>query len=267
MHGVVININPTIFTLGSFEFRWYSLAVLAAAATVFFLALKGAKKNSLPPDTITGLAPWVMVGGILGARLFHILDHLSYYLAYPGQMLQFNQGGLAIWGALVGGGAIAVLYAIVKRIPLGLLGDILVPGLLAGQIIGRLGCIINGDAAGGPTGLPWGFIYTNPGASISPSLLGVATHPYPVYEMLWNGVILLAALILRKRVKQQGTLFAIYLSAYALGRLLLTAVRSEPVLFWGLQEAQVFALAAWVLAAIIALRLKLRTPHAEGATR
>ncbi len=267
MNGVVINIDPIIFTLGSFEFRWYSLAVLAAALTVLLCVLRGAKKNNLPREAILSLTPWVMIGGILGARFFHVLDHLSYYLANPGQILQFNQGGLAIWGALVGGGAAVIIYAAIKRIPLGLLGDILVPGLLAGQIIGRLGCIINGDAAGGPTGLPWGFVYTNPGASISPGLLGVSTHPYPVYEMLWNGVILLAVLILRKRVKQQGTLFAIYLSAYALGRLLLTAVRSEPVLFWGLQEAQVFALAAWVLAAIIALRLKLRTPHAEGATR
>ena len=267
MNGIIINIDPVIFRLGSFEFRWYALAILTAAIAAVFLVIRGAKQKGLPTEMVLGLTPWVMVGGILGARLFHVADHLDYYLSYPGQILQIQQGGLAIWGALVGGGLVIVIYAIIKRIPLGLLGDILVPGLLSGQIIGRLGCIINGDAAGGPTTLPWGFIYLNPGASISPDLLGIATHPYPLYEMLWNGAILLAVILVAKRVKRQGVLFAVYLSAYALGRLVLSTLRSEPVLFWGLQEAQVFALAAWALTAIIVSRLIRHKPISEGVTR
>jgi phosphatidylglycerol:prolipoprotein diacylglycerol transferase len=133
--------------------------------------------------------------------------------------------------------------------------DILVPSLLVGQIIGRFGCIINGDAAGGLTTLPWGFIYVHPGASISPDFQGVATHPYPVYEMLWNGAVLAMILTLRKRLTKEGSLFASYLALYALGRLVLTTVRQEPVLFLGLQEAQLLAVAAWALAGTIIFRL------------
>jgi len=264
MNGIVININPVIFQVGHVELRWYSLAVLAAAVAVFFLAVRGAKKKGIPVEIIYNLAPWVLLGGVVGARLFHVLDHLTYYLANPAQIIQLQQGGLAIWGALIGGGLAIAIYARAQRIALGLLADILVPALLVGQIIGRFGCIINGDAAGGATTLPWGFIYTNPAASISPGLLGVPTHPYPVYEMLWNAATLLLVLKLKERFNKNGMLFAVYLALYALGRLLLTGVRHESVLFWGLQEAQVVAIAAWSLAAVIILKLNRRGNPVTG---
>ncbi len=258
MNGIVININPVIFQVGHVELRWYSLAVLAAVVAVFFLAVRGAKQKGIPFDVIYNLAPWVLLGGVVGARLFHVLDHFTYYMANPAQIIQIQQGGLAIWGALIGGGLAIVIYARAQRLSLGLLADILVPALLVGQIIGRFGCIVNGDAAGGATTLPWGFIYTNPASSIAPSLLGVPTHPYPVYEMLWNAATLLLVFKLKGRFSQNGMLFAVYLALYALGRLILTGVRHETVLFWGLQEAQVLALVAWGLAAAIIIKLNRR---------
>lgn len=264
MNGIVININPVIFQVGHVELRWYSLAVLAAAVAVFFLAVRGARRKGLPFEIIYNLAPWVLLGGVVGARLFHVLDHLTYYLANPAEIIQLQQGGLAIWGALIGGGLAIAIYARVRRLSLGLLADILVPAILVGQIIGRLGCIVNGDAAGGATALPWGFIYTNPASSISPALLGVPTHPYPVYEMLWNAATLLVVLKLKGRFSQDGMLFAVYLILYALGRLILTGVRYESVLFWGLQEAQLLAIAAWALAAVIIIKLTRRGNPVTG---
>lgn len=168
------------------------------------------------------------------------------------------QGGLAIWGALAGGGLAAVIFAKVKQIPFGRLADALVPGLLAAQIIGRFACIIDGDAVGGATTLPWGFTYINPGAMVPPGLLGVPVHPYPVYDQLWNLLGLAIALKLRHYLKTDGLLFLSYLSIYAVGRFVLTFVRQERVWFWGLQEAQVTAIAILVIsmAAFIYLRRK-----------
>ncbi len=144
------------------------------------------------------------------------------------------------------------LYAKRRSLPLARLADGAVPALLVGQIIGRIGCIVNGDAYGGTTGLPWGFVYSHPDALIPGHLWGIPTHPYPVYEMIWNLAILLSLWLVRTRVKTDGLLFFSYIFLYSLGRFVLSFVRQEKIWFWGLQEAQVIALIA-LLASILAI--------------
>ena len=175
-------------------------------------------------------------------------------------MFAFWQGGLAIWGALAGGGLAVVIFARLKQISFGHLVDALVPGLLVAQIIGRFACIIDGDAVGSATTLPWGFTYINPGAMVPAGLLGLPVHPYPVYDQLWNLVGLAIALKLRRHLKTDGLLFLIYLSIYAAGRFVFTFVRQEKIWFWGLQEAQVIAIAILVIsvAAMVYLWRKAR---------
>jgi phosphatidylglycerol:prolipoprotein diacylglycerol transferase len=240
VNGIVINIDPIALRLGAFELRWYTLAVMAAVVAALVVIFREARKKGIPSDEIQSAAVWVLIAGIVGARFFHILDHWDYYLTNPRMIIGFQ--GLAIWGAMFGGGLALVIFAWRKHLPIGRLFDIAVPGLLVAQIIGRFGCIVNGDAYGGLTSLPWGFIYINPHAMIPASLFGLPTHPYPVYEQIWNALTLLGLWRLNKAFKRDGLVFFSYLIFYSIGRMLLTLVRQETVVFWGLQEAQAIAL-------------------------
>ncbi|OGO21617.1 MAG: prolipoprotein diacylglyceryl transferase [Chloroflexi bacterium RBG_16_50_9] len=243
MDGIVIDINPMALHIGHFMLNWYSIIVILAIIAAVVVSIREGKRKGISSETIYALAPWVLIGGILGARLFHVIDRWEYYAGNPLQIFAFWQGGLAIWGALAGGGLAAVIFARRRQIPFGRLVDTLVPGLLVAQIIGRFACIIDGDAVGGPTTFPWGFIYTNPDAMVPAGLLGVPLHPYPVYDQLWNLIGLAIALKLRHHLKTDGLLFLSYLSIYAVGRFIFTFVRQEKIWFWGLQEAQVIAVA------------------------
>ncbi len=261
MNGIVINIDPVLLRLGSFELHWYSLTIILAIVVATVIWVRRGRKKGIDSDSIYSMALVGVVSAIIGARLVHVIDHWEHYSANPGQILQFQQGGLAIWGGLAVGGAAVVLYSRLKHIPLGRLADALAPGLLLAHMVGRIGCIINGDAYGGITDLPWAFIYTNPGAMIPATFFGVPTHPYPVYEIIWNGLALALVLWIDRRYRKDGLAFLSYLSVYSLGRFVLTFVRQENITLWGMQQAQVIALLVFFasLGAIIYI-VRMRRP-------
>lgn len=264
MNGITINIDPVIVHLGGFAIRWYSLTFAGGIALAILLTLREARRRGLNTDKVSNVALWAVVGGLVGARLFHVVDRLGYYLDNPQLIPAIHQGGLAIWGGLITGGLVAFIVARREGIPALKLADTTAIGLIAGQMVGRLGCIINGDAYGGPTTMPWGFVYVNPGAMIPDALKGIPTHPYPVYEILWDLALLGVLLLLRRRRLPGGLLFLTYVAGYALGRFGLTLVRQEAVWFLGLQEAQVIALAALALAVVGGVYLtRFHPPGAE----
>lgn len=262
MGPIEIGLDPVIIQIGHFGIRWYNLGIMAGLAAGIALTLREGRRKGISGDEIWGLALWGVIGGLIGARLFHVIDNLGAYLANPGAILAFQEGGLSIFGAIVGGLLAALFQARRRRWPFLLLMDTAAPGLILGQAIGRIGCIVNGDALGPPTDLPWGLVYTNPGA-MAPTL-GVPYLPAQVYEMVWDLAIFVFLWVARKRIRKEGLLFVSYLLLYALNKFIVSFWRENVILAFGLREAQIVALGLLALSAVAYLILFRRQTPQKG---
>jgi phosphatidylglycerol:prolipoprotein diacylglycerol transferase len=260
--GIVVAIDPVLFELGAFAVRWYGLMIAAGIALGVLVALREARRLGVSEDATYSCALWGTLGGLAGARLFHVVDRTDFYLQNPAAALAIQQGGLAVWGAVVGGVAAGALYCRLAGLPIRLMAEVAAPGLLLGQIVGRLGGLINGDAYGAPFDSPWSLIYVHQAALIPD--LGEPTHPYPLYEMLWNALVLGAIWRRRRLPHRQGTVFLAYLVLYALGRFALGFVRQETIVLFGLQQGQLIALPVIALALPPLLRRSYGPPTAAA---
>jgi phosphatidylglycerol:prolipoprotein diacylglycerol transferase len=238
---ITITIDPIIFSLGHFMVRWYGLIVLTAIGIAVWLTAREAERKGFKKDEIYDGALWVVIGGLIGARLFHVLDHWPHeFAANPIRALYIWEGGLAIWGGVVGGLIAVAILAQRRGWRLPRLLDAIAPGLVLAQAIGRVACIITGDAMGKPTTGPFGFAYTSPNAMVLK--LGVYYTPMPVYEIIVNLGIFAVLWQLRKKNWPDGLLFLLYLSLYSVERFLLGFTSSYQIIALGLTQSQIVAL-------------------------
>jgi phosphatidylglycerol:prolipoprotein diacylglycerol transferase len=243
---VTINVDPIIFRVGHFMVRWYGLIAMVAIIAGIVIALREARRKGLRENDLGDAIVWLLVAGILGARLFHVIDHWAdEYAANPVRALYIWEGGLAIWGAVIGGLFALAIYAWRRGLYLGVLVDTVAPGLVLGQAIGRLACIITGDAIGKVTNGPIGFAYANPGAMVPQ--LGVYYAPTPLYEFLMNLGIFALLWKLRTRRLPNGALFLIYLVLYSAGRFVITFWSAYQTVAFGLNQAQLISIAGLAL--------------------
>jgi phosphatidylglycerol:prolipoprotein diacylglycerol transferase len=268
-----IGMDPNIFTAGSFTMSWHGLFTGLAVLAAVILSARLSKEKAIAIEDVYSIALWGVIGGIIGARLFHVIDKWSTIYQYnPKQMLYFWEGGLSLYGALVGGFVFGITYAAIRKLPLGKVSDLAAPGMVLAQAIGRIGCLINGDAYGTPTSLPWGVLYTHPDAEATagPWVNGqlVAGHPVPAYEIIWDLLILALLLRLRKRLKNNWMLFLIYASLYSVGRFGFSFVRGDEEAVLGpLHQAQVISLIIIVVAVPLITLLSIRpTPNLKKVT-
>jgi len=240
---ITISIDPVIFSIGHLMLRWYGIIVSVAIGAGIWLAAREAERKGFAKEEIYDGALWVILAGMLGARLFHVIDHWpDEFAADPIRVLYIWEGGLAIWGGVVGGLVAVAVLAWRRGWRLPRLLDAAAPGLVLGQAIGRFACIITGDSVGKPTSGPFGFAYTRPGAMVPQ--LGVYYVPTPVYEIVMNLVIFAVVWRLRDRKLPEGGLFLVYLVLYSAGRFVVTFWSAYQVVAFGLNQAQLISLAA-----------------------
>jgi phosphatidylglycerol:prolipoprotein diacylglycerol transferase len=241
-----VGIDPIALSIAGTPVRWYSIMMAAATLTVIAWAAMSAYKIKFKTETVYMAATWAIVGGLVGARLVHVIDQWDYYKAQP--MAVFGLNGLAIFGAILGASAAVWLASKVHHFSFAPLADMVAPGALLAQAIGRIGCAINGCCDGKATALPWGFVYTNPD-SMAP--IGVSTQPSVVYELLFDLVLFAIVWRLRGRLRPAGSLFVFYLAAYAVGRFVIASTRPATpegtLLFGWLTQPQLIALVVGII--------------------
>ncbi|MBI3160081.1 MAG: prolipoprotein diacylglyceryl transferase [Chloroflexi bacterium] len=262
---ITISIDPIIFHIGHFAIRWYSLILIAAILVGIWLTAREAERKGFNKDDIYPAAQWIVIGGLIGARLFHVLDHWPHeYAANPIRALYIWEGGLAIWGGLFGGLLAGALIARQRAWRFPRLLDAAAPGLVLAQAIGRIACIITGDAMGKPTNGPFGFAYTSSNAMVPQ--LGVYYTPMPFYELVVNLGIFAVLWEMRKRNWSDGRLFLVYLTLYSLERFFLAFTSSYRVIAFGLTQSQIMAIIGFAVGSVLLTFLprRLRAPMARG---
>ena len=245
---ITLGFDPAIFRFGGLEVGWHGLFTGLAVFAGVWLGIRRSKAYGIAPGPLGSVAIWAIAFGIVGARLFHVLDHLSDFQDRPLDVIAVWEGGIAVYGAFIGGTLGGVIAARRYGLPAWQLLDATAPAILISQMIGRLGCLSNGDAWGEPTGGDWGLVYQHPDALLPSVLLGVPTHPYPLYEMIATTVLLGTLLIAQRHLRVPGELFLFAAIGYAVIRFSLTFFRQESEILLGLQEAQVVAIVTGLLA-------------------
>lgn len=238
---ITMPIDPILLSIGHFAVRWYSLIILLAILIGLWVAEREAERKGLDAEIVSDLALWLVPAGLVGARLFHVADHWDHvYSLDPVRVLYIWQGGLAIWGGVIGGLIALIVLAWRRGWRLPVLLDTLAPAVVLGQGIGRIACMITGDAMGKPTTGPFGIAYTSSHALVPK--LGV--YYTPIYELIMNVGIFALLWQLRKRHLPDGALFLIYLLLYSGGRFLITFWSAYRTIAFGLNQAQLISLAA-----------------------
>ncbi len=254
---------PQGFNIGPLTIRYYALLIILGAIVGAWIASRQAKKYGQDPEIILDLLPWLLIGGIIGARLWHVFTPSASniaagvttenYLRNPVEILKMWKGGLGIPGGVIGGALALWLYTRSKKLNFMQWADFIAPGLLIGQAIGRWGNFVNQEVYGKPTDLPWALTI-DPPYRISGFEHVSKYHPLFLYESL---LALIGAIVLIQVDKKwhkklfKGDLLWLYLIIYPTVRFFLEFLRLDPSPVNNININQTAMMIIGILAAII----------------
>ncbi len=254
--------QPVLIRLGFWNIHWYGLLIAIAIFLGLILIIKMAPKYKLHLQNIIFN---VIIFGFIGARIYYIFNEFSHYWSYPLEIFKVWEGGLGIYGGVIGGCLALFFYARKHKLSFLFLTDLIAPILILGQAIGRWGNYFNQEIFGKPTNLPWGIpidIANRPLAFLNFQYF----HPCFLYESILNFFIFIFLFLLlkfqiKKTVHFPGMVFSWYLILYASVRFFLEFLRTdhEPILL-GLRFGQIFA----VLAIIFGISMLLKIKNKSG---
>jgi len=251
------------FPVGPLTIHFYALCILAGIVVATLMTNHRLTKRGAEPWVVIDIALLAVPLAIIAARIFHVLTHPGFYFGDDKDIwavFRIWEGGIAIYGALIGGAVGAWLGCKWTGIRFWSFADALAPGLLLAQALGRFGNWFNQELYGLPTDLPWGLEIDYPNSAWPAGLPeGTLFHPTFLYEVIWNTLGVLVLLWVGAKLRLQwGRLFALYLVWYSAGRIVWESIRIDPSeVFFGLRT-NVWAAIAGVVVGLAIFAIQSR---------
>jgi len=252
---------PDGFYIGSLYISFYGPILMIGAIAGGWLATREVKRRGHDPEIVWDLLVWLIIGGVVGARLWHVFTPSPsaiamklttiHYLTHPFDLINLRLGGLGIPGAVIGGAVALFFFARKHGLKFAEWTDIAAPSVALGQAIGRWGNFFNQELYGAPTDLPW-KIYIDHVHRLSGYETQEYYHPLFLYESLWNLANMFLLIWLTRRYGERlkhGDVFLVYLIVYPLGRFLLDFLRLDAAMLGGLNANQTAMAVVAVLSA------------------
>lgn len=216
--------HPVLFKIGPVVVHTYGMMMALAFLAAMYISKREARIFGEDPDKIADLIFYILLWGILGARLFYVAVNFSWFVSHPLDVFKVWEGGLVFYGGFIGGLG-AAFYCVRKRkIPFWKSIDILTPALPFGHFLGRIGCFNAGCCYGKACDLPWAVTFTDP-QSLAP--LHIPLHPTQLYESLANLALFGLIMAVRKKKRFEGQLFWGYVVVYGVMRFLIEFARGD----------------------------------------
>ncbi|MDR1208827.1 MAG: prolipoprotein diacylglyceryl transferase [Clostridiales bacterium] len=250
-------VDPVAFSLFGVDIRWYGIFIALGMLAGLIVASRQFRRVGENADNLYDFIFFAMLGALVFARLYYVAFSWEAFAGDPLSILNIRQGGLAIYGGIIGGALCAIVYCRARKLDFWRFADMCAPGIAVGQAIGRWGNFFNREAFGGYTN---GFtammlktsqvnaLYINEETAANivsrNGALYILVHPTFLYESLWDFAVAAALVLWLKRRKFDGELFALYLTLYALGRVWIEGLRTDQLLFPGTRVAVSQALSA-----------------------
>jgi phosphatidylglycerol:prolipoprotein diacylglycerol transferase len=221
-------VDNVAFQIFGFQVYWYGILAAAAFVVGFSTASRRAPRAGVKSDEVFSLAPWIIVGAVLGARMLYVISYWDKEFAGRPLTAIFNmRSGLVYYGGLIGASLATIIFCRRQKVPLWRMADVMAPSIALGHAFGRLGCFMTGCCYGKPTDLPWAVHFPNDHYT-----KGIGIHPTQIYESSLNFLFYVGLAWIYRRRKFDGQVFSVYLVGYAIIRTVTEMFRGDYTQFY-----------------------------------
>ncbi|WP_429917009.1 prolipoprotein diacylglyceryl transferase [Lentilactobacillus senioris] len=264
-------LNPIAFHLGGIEVHWYGIIIASAVLLAVFLATREGSRRGIDPDNIYDMILWALPAALICARLYYVIFEWGYYSKHLDEIIRIWDGGIAIYGSLIGALAVIIWYCRKHFISVWLMLDVAAPTVILAQAIGRWGNFMNQEAFGQVTTLKFLQGLHLPEWIINQmNITGMYRQPTFLYESVWSllGFVVLMTLRHNPHLFKQGEVFLTYVAWYSFGRFFVEGMRTDSLMLGGLRISQILSVILFIVAiGVFIYRRRQRQPwYLTGTT-